>query len=89
MSALGPITLNSGRLLTRSALRIWAKSGHPRRLTRSTTLKNWLCRIERLRPRGSGTAFQSLFRQAGLAQGVKVPLLSGCPSNRADFSRVA
>jgi hypothetical protein len=66
-----------------------AMSRHPRRLTRSTILKNELRRVERLRPRGSGAALQSSFRQAGLAQGVEVPLLSGCSSSRADFSCAA
>ena len=39
-----------------------------------------------MRPR---TAFQSSFRQAGLAQGIEIPLVSGRPSNRADFSGMA
>jgi hypothetical protein len=40
-------------------------------------------------PHGAGHAFQSLHRQAGLAQGVEVLLLSGRPSSRAEFSGVA
>ena len=40
-------------------------------------------------PHGAGHAFQSLLRQANLAQGVEVMLVSGRPSNRAEFSGVA
>jgi hypothetical protein len=36
-------------------------------------------------PDGAGHAFQSLHRQAGLAQVVEVLLLSGRPSSRAEF----